>query len=105
MNTPETYVCIYCDKIITTGAVCLPCDEIDGAMPVDEYLDQIREDAATMSLTDLVKRYAAAVVDEMTLMNAGCETDEYDLVADRACVLVDVLRARLSAVDAAAVTS
>jgi uncharacterized radical SAM superfamily protein len=101
----EVYVCAYCEQIMT--GVCLPCNEIDGATPIDEYLDEVKERAANMSLTDLVACYVAARDEETALMRTTerAHVDEYDLVADRACIYYFTMIARLASVDAAAVAA
>lgn len=36
----EFYVCAYCDRIILPkDGVCVPCNEYDGALTLEEYVD------------------------------------------------------------------
>ena len=98
----ETYVCVYCDSILTTGA-CLSCNEIDGALTYSEWLDDVTDRAHMWSLTKLYAESRAARDAEDAVRVPGHQhtTDEYDLVADKAAIFGSVLRHRLADADKA----
>lgn len=105
MKMQETYVCMHCEHVITTGAVCLPCNELDGALTIDEYFEMIEVEAAAMSLAELVAAYLKAHQQEVaeSYSQPRAHVDEYDLIVDRACLLGGLLRGRVLDVPAARV--